>query len=142
MEQGKVLGLHIAIKKGQPMTDVAEAKAIADLGLEGDRHAEQGSARQVLLMDKETLDLLALSSGVIKENITIEGLDLSTVKPGNVFFLGTDVTMEVTGLCEPCEQMDALRPGLQAALKDRRGVLAMVLSGGTLRVGDSVRVEP
>ena len=88
MEQGKVLGLHIATKKGQPMNDVGEAKAISDLGLEGDRHAEKGSLRQVLLMDKETLDLLALSSGVIKENITIEGLDLSTVKPGNVFFLG------------------------------------------------------
>ena len=50
--------------------------------------------------------------------------------------------MEATGLCEPCDQMDALRPGLQEALKDRRGVLAMVLNGGTLRVGDSVRVEP
>ena len=142
MEQGKVLGLHIATQKGQTMTDVAEAKAIADLGLEGDRHAEKGSPKQVLLMDKETLDLLSLSSGMIKENITVEGLDLSSVKPGNVFFLGADVTMEATGLCEPCDQMDALRPGLQEALKDRRGVLAMVLNGGTLRVGDSVRVEP
>ena len=142
MEQGKVLGLHIATKKGQPMTEVVEAKAISDLGLEGDRHAEEGSTKQVLLMDKETLDLLSLSSGVIKENITIEGLDISSVKPGNVFFLGSDVTMEATGLCEPCGQMDALRPGLQAALKDRRGVLAIVLSGGILRVGDTVRVEP
>ncbi len=142
MDQGTVLALHLSTQKGQPMAEVSEANAIPDVGLEGDRHAQQGNPRQVLLMDKETLDLLSLSSGMIKENITVEGLDLSSVKPGNVFFIGADVTMEATGLCEPCEQMDMLRPGLQEALQDRRGVLAMVLNGGTLRVGDAVRIEP
>ena len=142
MDQGTVLALHLSSQKGQSMAEVSEANAISDVGLEGDRHAQQGNPRQVLLMDKETLDLLSLSSGMIKENITVEGLDLSSVKPGNVFFIGADVTMEATGLCEPCEQMDMLRPGLQDALQDRRGVLAMVLNGGTLRVGDVVRIEP
>ena len=142
MDQGTVLALHLSSQKGQSMAEVSEANAISDVGLEGDRHAQQGNPRQVLLMDKETLDLLSLSSGMIKENITVEGLDLSSVKPGNVFFIGADVTMEATGLCEPCEQMDMLRPGLQEALQDRRGVLAMVLNGGTLRVGDVVRIEP
>ena len=142
MYQGTVLALHLSSQKGQSMAEVSEANAISDVGLEGDRHAQQGNPRQVLLMDKETLDLLSLSSGMIKENITVEGLDLSSVKPGNVFFIGADVTMEATGLCEPCEQMDMLRPGLQEALQDRRGVLAMVLNGGTLRVGDVVRIEP
>ena len=142
MDQGTVLALHLSSQKGQSMAEVSEANAISDVGLEGDRHAQQGNPRQVLLMDKETLDLLSLSSGMIKENITVEGLDLSSVKPGNVFFIGADVTMEATGLCEPCEQMDMLRPGLQEALQDRRGVLAMVVNGGTLRVGDVVRIEP
>ena len=76
--------------------------------------------------------MLALTTGVIKENITLEGIDLSTVKPGNVFFIGDDVTLEATGLCEPCGRMDMLRPGLQEALQERRGVLAMVLNGGKL----------
>ena len=142
MEQGKVLALQISTQSGQPMSPLEEANAISGVGLEGDRHAERGNPRQVLLMDKETLDMLALTTGVIKENITLEGIDLSSVKPGNVFFIGEDVTLEATGLCEPCGRMDMLRPGLQEALQERRGVLAVVLNGGKLRVGDNVRLEP
>ena len=142
MQQGSITNLHIARVKETPSDPVQEATAISGVGLEGDRHAEKGNPRQVLLMDKETLDMLALTTGVIKENITLEGIDLSTVKPGNVFFIGDDVTLEATGLCEPCGRMDMLRPGLQEALQERRGVLAMVLNGGKLRVGDSVRLEP
>ena len=70
MDQGTVLALHLSSQKGQSMAEVSEANAISDVGLEGDRHAQQGNPRQVLLMDKETLDLLSLSSGMIKENIT------------------------------------------------------------------------
>jgi MOSC domain-containing protein YiiM len=124
------------------MTPVQEATAISDLGLEGDRHAIQGSPRQVLVMDKETLDSLNLPMGVIKENITIEGLDFSSITAGQVFFLGDEVTLEATGPCEPCTRMDEIRPGLRETLDGRRGIITMVLNGGTLRVNDTVRVEP
>jgi MOSC domain-containing protein YiiM len=124
------------------MTSVQEAVAISDVGLEGDRHANRGGPRQVLLADIETLEARGLSPGVIKENITIEGLDLSSVAPGQVFFLGDQVTMEVTGPCVPCSRMDEIRAGLREELEGRRGILAMVLNGGPLRVGDPVRLEP
>ena len=65
-----MLGLHIATKKGQPMTEVVEAKAISDLGLEGDQHAEEGSTKQVLLMDKETLDLFIETMETIDREAT------------------------------------------------------------------------
>ena len=124
------------------MTPVKEAVAVSDLGLEGDRHAAKGSARQVLVMDKETLDRLGLTPGEIKENITVEGLDFSSVIAGQVFFIGDEVTLEATGPCEPCSRMDEIRPGLRVDLLDRRGIVTMVLSGGALRVGDAVRLEP
>ena len=139
---GKVLAIQLSKERRQPMTSTEAATAIADVGIEGDRHAQRGFARQVLIMDKETLDLLGLSPGQIKENITVEGVDLNGIRPGQVFFFGDEVTMEATGDCEPCGLMDEIRPGLREMLQGRRGILAMVLNGGELRVGDSVRVEP
>jgi len=124
------------------MTPVKEVVAVSDLGLEGDRHAIKGSPRQVLVMDKETLDGLGLVPGVIKENITVEGLDLSSVRAGQVFFIGDEVTLEATGPCEPCSRMDEIRYGLRLELDGRRGIVTMVLNGGTIKVGDAVRVEP
>jgi MOSC domain-containing protein YiiM len=80
--------------------------------------------------------------GQIKENITTTGLDLSQVKEGQVLFIGDEITMEFVGPCLPCHKMDQIRPGLQDRLKGQRGMLAVVLNGGTLKVGDPVRVEP
>ncbi len=139
---GKVLAIQLCKERRQPMTPTEAATAIADVGIEGDLHAQRGFARQVLIMDRETLDLLELSPGEIKENITVEGVDLSSVRPGQVFFIGEEVTMEATGDCEPCGRMDEIRPGLRDRLQGRRGILAMVLNGGEFRVGDIVRVEP
>ncbi len=142
MNEGRVVNLYLCRERLQPMTPVQEATAVSDLGLEGDKHAVKGSARQVLVMDVETLRELDLSPGTIKENITVEGLDLSTVEAGHVFFVGDQVTLEATGDCLPCARMDAIRPGLQNELKGRRGIISTVLNGGTLKVGDAIRVEP
>ena len=134
--------MHLCKGHRQPVQSVQEALAVSDQGLEGDRHAKRGSARQVLVMDAETLDSLSLAPGVIRENLTIQGVDLSAVSPGEVFFIGDGVTLEVTGQCDPCTRMEEIRQGLLGEIEGRRGILAMVLNGGTLRVGDSVRVEP
>jgi len=52
------------------------------------------------------------------------------------------VTMELVGDCQPCGKMDAIRAGLRQELEGRRGVLAVVINGGSIKVGDSVRIEP
>ena len=142
MQQGAITNLHIARVKGTPSDPVQEATVISGLGLEGDRSAFEGSMRQVLFMDKETLDEFGLDPGQVKENITVTGLDLSQTKEGQVFFIGGDVTMEIVGECEPCGKMDAIQPGLMAKIDGRRGMLAMVINGGQIKVGDSVRIEP
>ena len=93
-------------------------------------------------MDQETLNEFDLKPGQVKENITATGLDLSQTKAGQVFFIGDEVTMEIVGECEPCGKMDAIRQGLQQELNHRRGMLATVINGGPIKVGDSVRIEP
>ena len=142
MQEGTVLNLHLARVKGTPSDPVNEATAISARGLEGDRSCLVNNARQVLVMDKETLDDFELAPGQIKENITTSGLDLSQAKPGQVFFVGSEVTLEVVGECEPCGKMDAIRMGLREELNHRRGILAMVISGGPIKVGDAIRIEP
>ena len=141
MQQGTITNLHIARVKGTPSDPVQEATVLSGLGLEGDRSAYEGNTRQVLFMDKETLDEFGLAPGQVKENITTSGLDLSQAKKGQMFFIGDDVTMEIVGECEPCGKMDALQPGLMDKIDGRRGMLAKVISGGHIKVGDSVRVE-
>ena len=142
MQQGSIVNIHIARVKGTPSDPVQEATAIAGKGLEGDRSCNENNVRQVLVMDKETLDEFKLKPGDIKENITITGLDLSQTEAGQVFFVGDQVTLEIVGECEPCGKMNALQPGLLDRINHRRGMLGIVINGGTFKVGDSIRVEP
>ena len=142
MQQGSITNIHIARIKGTPSDPVPDATAISGMGLEGDRSCSTENIRQVLFMDKETLDRMELAPGQIKENITTQGLDLTQAKAGQVFLLGEEVTMEVVGECEPCGKMDAIKPGLREELDGRRGMLAKVINGGAFKVGDTVRIEP
>ncbi len=142
MHQGSIVNIHIARVKGTPSDPVQEANAISGRGLEGDRSCAEGNKRQVLLMDKETLDEFELKPGQIKENITTTGVDMSQTEPGQVFFIGDTITMEIVGECEPCGKMNALQPGLLDRINHRRGMLAMVINGGSFKVGDSIRLEP
>ena len=147
MQQGSITHLYLARVKETPSDPVSEATAISGKGLEGDRSCSESNMRQVLFMDQETLAKLELEPGRIKENITTAGLDLSQVEAGQVVFIGdrasgNPVTMEIVGPCEPCQKMDAIRPGLRKILDGQRGMLAIVLNGGAIKVGDAVTVEP
>ena len=142
MQQGSIVNIHIARVKETPSDPVQEATAISGMGVEGDRSCKASNPRQVLVMDKETLDQLGLEPGQIKENITTTGRDLSQTEVGQVFFIGDQVTMEIVGPCEPCHKMDAIRDGLRKNLDGRRGMLATVINGGAIKVGDSIRIEP
>jgi MOSC domain-containing protein YiiM len=140
MPQGTITNLHIARVKGTPSDPVQQATAISGLGLEGDRSAYEGNLRQVLFVDKEILDGAGLAPGQVKENITVTGLNVSEIKPGQIFTIGSDVTLEAVGDCEACGKMDAIRLGLKDELDGKRGMLAKVLNGGSIKVGDSVSV--
>ena len=117
------------------------ATAITGYGLKGDRHADPRSHRQVLLMDKEILDSLGLEPGIIRENITVSGLDIHNLPYGQHLRLGDEVVLEITEHCEPCTRMDEIRPGLRVTLDMRRGMLARVVQGGEIKIGDAVRSE-
>ena len=142
--EGTVKSLGIAVSKLSPMDQVDKIELITGQGIVGDRHLRTDgtrSKRQILLMDIETLIEFGLSERDIKENITVQGIDFSLIRSGNIVRIGKDVVLEITGDCEPCSRMDELRSGLKNAIDGRRGMLAYVKSGGTISSVDSITVE-
>jgi MOSC domain-containing protein YiiM len=120
---------------------VTSANLVTDLGIEGDKHASAASKRQVLLADKEALDAVGVLPGTIKENVTVEGVDVMRLPAGTRIRLGRAAVLEITDVCEPCFRMDEIREGLQAELEGRRGMVSRVVQGGTISVGDAITIE-
>ena len=147
-----------------------EIRLLAGLGVEGDAH--QGvtvkhrsrvardpsvpNLRQVHLLHAELHDELnaagfAVSAGVMGENITTRGLDLLALSSGTRLHLGASAVVEVTGLRNPCYQLNEFRPGLMEATlgRDKKGglirkagVMSIVVAEGVVRPGDSISIEP
>jgi MOSC domain-containing protein YiiM len=118
---------------------IEEAEVITNLGIKNDTHALPDSTRQVLLIEKETLDELHLQPGDVKENITTCGISLMELKSKARLQIGKEVILEITKSCSPCSRMEELRPGLQREIAKRRGMLARVIQGGTIRRGDQIQ---
>lgn len=134
----KVTHVFRAPKKRAPMEELAEAVAVENLGFEGCAHARPGK-REVLLMDEETLRSFGLAPGIVRENVTTEGLEVNGLKVGQKLKIG-EVELQVSLVCDPCEQIEALREGLQVAMEGKRGMLCRVLRGGLLRRGDAIEL--
>ncbi len=120
---------------------VASATLITGVGLEGDKHANAASKRQVLLVDMEALDRVGVVPGTIKENLTVEGLDVMGLPAGTRLRVGSGAVLEITNVCEPCFRMDEIRMGLKEELIGRRGMVARVVQGGRISVGDPIAIE-
>ncbi|MBF8296472.1 MAG: hypothetical protein HW389_3017 [Bacteroidetes bacterium] len=137
--RGKVTSLQICQGHRKAMLLLDEVNAVERLGLEGDIHALKENSRQVLLIEKETLDALKLRPAMLRENVTTEGIPLMSLRGKQRLLVGKAV-LEITNECEPCERMEELRAGLQEQLMGRRGMLAKVVQGGLIRVGDPVTI--
>jgi len=135
---GRVVAIHLCVGPRVPMASPGSVVAISGRGLEGDRHARAGSGRQVLLLDAAVLAAEGLAPGVLRENLTLEGIGVDGLAAGTRLRVGDGVVLRVEGPCEPCAFVEGVRPGLRARLEGRRGTLATVEAGGTLRVGDPV----
>ena len=141
---GSIISMRLCVGSRDPMKEVNGANFITGQGMEGDRHLRSDgrrSNRQVLIMDSETLSHFDLLPGQVRENVTVAGLDFSSISAGDKVSLGGDVILEITGDCEPCARMDELRPGLKDEIDGKRGLLAFVEKGGVVSVGAEVGVN-
>ncbi len=138
------------------------------LGVEGDAHAgktvkhrsrvakdpNQPNLRQVHLIHVELFEELnakgfTVGAGEIGENITTEGIPLLSLPKGTILRIGETVKIEVTGLRNPCKQLDALQKGLMKAVLDKdeegnlirkSGIMGIVLEGGVVKIGNEIEI--
>lgn len=135
---GTVVDIRLNIAKGQPMRVVQSVQVSAGEGLVGDRHAKKGSSRQILLLDQSVLERHSLQPGQLRENITVRGVDLASLNEGDSLSLG-DIEFTVGELCDPCENMDAIHPGMQESIHGERGLFLTPVGEGMLSVGDRLQ---
>jgi hypothetical protein len=166
---GAVEALHRSLehqfsKHAEPRLDL-----IAGMGVAGDAHCgatvrhrsrvaadpTQPNLRQVHLVHGELHDELRAAGfdvrpGDIGENITTRGIDLLSLPTGAVLRIGATALVALTGLRNPCRQLDDFRPGLQGAVLGRSpegelvrksGVMGVVVLGGPVEVGDAIEVR-
>jgi MOSC domain len=145
---GRVASLHLHPAKARdPLTAVEVIHVVADKGIEENpRYFNRGSRRQVTLMEREqiaahaaALGAAGFAAGEVRSNIETTGINL-------VALLGQHVAVgeAVLDFYEPrlpCQQMDALCPGLRERMGDsQQGVIARVVRSGVIRVGDAIRL--
>jgi MOSC domain-containing protein YiiM len=122
------------------MEELSEARVVENAGFAGCSHRRPRGRRQVLLMDIETLRAMDLSPGMVRENITTEGLEVNALRVGQRLRVG-EVQLEVSMVCAPCEEIEKLRAGLQQQMVGRRGMFCHVLRGGLVKPGDPIELQ-
>jgi len=155
---------HTLVKANQD-----SIRLLSGLGVDGDAHQgatvkhrsrvardpTQPNLRQVHLIHAELHEELRaagfiVSAGQMGENITTQGVDLLGLPAGARLCIGGAAVVEVTGLRNPCAQLDRIQPGLMAAtlgrdqhgnLVRKAGIMGVVIAGGEVRPGDQIRVE-
>jgi MOSC domain-containing protein YiiM len=168
-ERGCVVSVSRSTAHGPRKVSCQTVRLLQGLGVEGDAHAgatvkhrsrvrrdpTQPNLRQVHLIHAELHDELRergfdISPGQMGENITTRNLELLALPVGARLRIGVSAVVELTGLRNPCSQLDSIQPGLMAAtlardqrgqLERKAGVMGVVIASGDVQPGDSIHVE-
>ena len=166
---GSVLAVSARSGHHFSKTPALSIRLLTGLGVDGDAHMgetvkhrsrvrrdpTQPNLRQVHLIHAGLFDELRGKGFVVRpadlgENVTTSGIDLLALPTGTRLHLGTSAVVEITGLRNPCIQIDTFQKGLMAATLDKdadgnlirkAGVMGIVISDGDIRPGDAIRVE-
>ena len=167
---GRILAVHRSTSHSFSKYEEDTITLVEGLGVQGDAHAgttvkhrsrvardaAAPNLRQVHLLQAELFDTLleqdhAVFPGDLGENVTTRGVDLLQLPTGTRLRLGPEAVVELTGLRNPCSQIDRFQPGLMSAVLDRdaqgalvrkAGVMAVVVDGGEVRAGDAIAASP
>ena len=167
---GTVAAVHRSTEHTFSKTPTDEIELVAGLGVTGDAHngarvrhrsrvaadPTQPNLRQVHLIHRELFDVVAeqgfrVGPGDLGENVTTAGIDLLDLPVGTTLAIGPEAIVTLTGLRNPCRQIDGFQPGLLDAVLDRNddgslrrlaGVMGVVIRSGPIRAGDPVVAAP
>jgi MOSC domain-containing protein YiiM len=148
-QTGRLEWIGLRPARRAALVAVPEAEVLTDSHLVGD-HArpKKGGKRQITLIQHEHLAAVAGFLGLagpvaperLRRNLVISGLNLLALKNRQIC-IGEEVVLDITGECHPCSRMEEeLGPGGYNAMRGHGGITAHIAQGGTIRVGDVVRV--
>jgi len=146
--KGKIKAISVSKEKGTQKTNVPSAELKVDFGIEGDAHGGDWH-RQVSLLAIESIDKMIakgakVAPGNFAENITTEGLQLTTLRMGSKLRLGDmegdGAEIEITQFGKECHSRCAIFEQIGDCIMPREGVFAKVISSGTIKVGDIMEV--
>lgn len=148
-QQGRLEWIGRRPARRAALEALQEAEVITDRYLAGDHASPKpGGKRQLTLIQAEHLAAVAgflglpapVEPGRLRRNLVVSGLNLLALK-GRQIQIGDEVVLDVTGECHPCSRMEEeLGPGGYNAMRGHGGLTAHIAQGGTIRVGDVVRV--
>ena len=169
MDRPKVLAVSVSSTHSFSKGTVPEIVLLEGLGVEGDAHCgktvkhrsrvakfpDLPNIRQVHLIHSELFDEVAekgfeVHPGDLGENITTIGIDLLSLPKGTILRIGAEAVLEVTGLRNPCSQIDNFQKGLMKATLEKdasgelirkTGVMSVVLAGGTVKPDDLIMIQ-
>lgn len=128
--------LFIKPQKGMPVRSQPQLRLLAGCGVEGDIQAKPGSPRQLLILDRPTLQTFGLQPGDLRENILLND-GLSRFSSGCGLQIGSAL-IRLTFRCEPCTFLESVQSGLTQRINMQRGWLGMVIQSGTIAIADPV----
>ena len=169
MKNGKVIALSKSGKHTMQKFNTPQIHLLKGLGVEGDAHLgvtvkhrsrvakdpTQPNLRQVHLIQYELHQELAqkgyeISPGQMGENITTQGIDLLNLPKDTVLQIGASASIQITGLRNPCHQLDGIQKGLMKAVLDRdqtgklirkAGIMGIVLTDGIVKIEDPIEIN-
>jgi len=150
MKKGKIFSINYSKAKGVSKVPIKSALLIEGFGLDKDAHAG-GGLKQVSLLSIESIRRqkecskvkktgLLLGPGDFAENITTEGVELSTLKVGDRLRLGQSAIIEISKIGKDCHKYCAIYYKIGNCIMPREGIFAMVLKGAEIAIGDDIEV--
>jgi MOSC domain-containing protein YiiM len=142
--KGTILSVNTSDKKGQKKKNIGSCLLVKGLGMEGDAHAGM-VIRQVSLLAKESIQKiwdkgLDVQYGDFAENFTTEGIILHELPLGTRFKVGEKVELRLTQIGKICHDRCAIFKQVGDCVMPREGIFAEVLTGGEVKVGDSIEI--
>ena len=142
--KGEILSVNIGKDKGEKKKNIGTCRLIKDLGVADDAHAGPGT-RQVSFLSKESIEKIRhrgieLSYGDFAENITTEGIDLHLLPVGTKLKIGKTALLRITQIGKECHERCNIFSQVGDCVMPREGIFAEVLTGGEVKIGDTIEV--
>jgi MOSC domain-containing protein YiiM len=141
----KIIAVCISEKKGTTKEEVAQGFLKEDYGLVGDAHADCCTHRQVSLLAIESINKMRslgfdVNPGDFAENLTTQGVELTSLPVGTNISVGKDVLLEITQIGKECHSGCAIYQQIGKCIMPREGVFAKVIRGGFVKAGDQITI--